>query len=139
MSKRENIVKQFYEVVKSQRTVKFKKVVRDPIIPEELPRTGFPAAYIESTNEERLNLTASMREANMDIEIIIYVQGRDRDTQRNVAIAAIEQSVYEDAVLNTLVKNIELTNIEIVTVGEAAPYASAKVTFGVNYCYTLDN
>lgn len=138
MSKREDIVKRFYDVVKAQRTVKFNKVARDPIVPEELPRTGFPAVYIESTNEERFNLTSTIREANLDIEIMIYVQGRNRDTQRNVAIDAIEESIHTDEVLNTVAKNIELTNIEIVEVGETAPYASVKVTFGVNYCYTID-
>jgi ABC-type proline/glycine betaine transport system ATPase subunit len=137
MSKREDIVKQFFNVVKQQRTVKFKKVMRDPISPEELPRTGFPAVYIETTNEERLNLTATMRDAMMDIEIIIYVLGRNRDSQRNAAIEAIESSIYNDELLNTLVKNIELTNIETITVGETKPYASIKVTFGVSYCYSL--
>ena len=137
MSKRELIVKRFYDVVKAQRTVRFNTVSRDPIIQEQLSRTGFPAAYIESTNEERVNLTSTLREANLDIEIVISVAGKERDTQRNVAIESIEESIYNDETLNNLVKSIELTNIEIITVGEASPYATISVTFGVTYCYTI--
>ena len=137
MSKRENIVKRFYEVAKDQRSVKFNTVVRDPIIAEELPRTGFPAAYLESSNEERLNITKTLRECNMDIAIVITVNGRDRDTQRNVAIEAIEESIYNDTEINSLVNSIELTNIDIVDVGEASPFATVRVTFGVTYCYTV--
>ena len=137
MSKRELIVKRFYGVVKAQRTVRFKTVTRDPIIQEQLSRTGFPAASIESTNEERINLTNTLREANLDIEIVISVNGKERDTQRNVAIESIEDSIYNDETLNNLVKSIELTNIETITVGEASPYATIKVTFGVTYCYTI--
>lgn len=137
MSIREDIVKRFYEVAQSQRSVKFNTLARDPIIAEELPRTGFPAAYIESSNEERINITKTLRECNLDIAVVITVNGNDRDTQRNVAIEAIEESIYNDTALHKLVNSIELTNIEIVTVGEASPYATVKVTFGVTYCYTI--
>jgi len=137
MSKRENIVKRFYEVAKSQRSVKFNTLARDPIVSEELPRTGFPAAYIESSNEERINITKTLRECNLDIAVVITVNGNDRDTQRNVAIEAIEESIYNDTALHELVNSIELTNIEIVAVGEASPFATVKVTFGVTYCYTI--
>jgi hypothetical protein len=73
----------------------------------------------------------------MDIAIVITVNGRDRDTQRNVAIEAIEESIYNDTQINSLVNSIELTNIDIVDLGEASPFATVRVTFGVTYCYTV--
>ena len=52
ISNRESICAEIVRVFKKQRTVKFGRVVRDPIVPTELPRTAFPAVYVESSDED---------------------------------------------------------------------------------------
>ena len=54
---REDIVKQFVTELKAMKTVKLGRVQRDPIIISELPKTGFPAVYVETTDEDRENIT----------------------------------------------------------------------------------
>lgn len=142
MSMRENIVAEIYTRLKLQRGVKLGVVERDPIIPEELPRTGFPAVSIESTNESRTDIAYTMssilRESNMEVELVIYVQGKDRDRQRNTIADAIETSLTQDGTLNKKAKDIRLSRIEAVQTGEAKPYASLRMVFEVNYCYEIN-
>ena len=53
---RENIVSEFVRVLKAMNTVKLGVVQRDPIIISELPKTAFPAVYVETVEEDRENL-----------------------------------------------------------------------------------
>ena len=53
----EDIVKPRVTELKDMKTVKLGVVQRDPIIISELPKTGFPAVYVETTDEDRENIT----------------------------------------------------------------------------------
>ena len=136
MSKREEIVARVTEVLKAQRNVKLGQVSRDPIILEELARTAFPAVVIESSNEERVRAAFSgLRECAMEVSVLMYVNGKERDLQRNTVAEAIEQTIEGDTVLNTLTRDIFLQRIEAVELGEASPYGSLRLVFRVDYCY----
>ena len=137
MSKREDITAKVYDLLKSQRTVKLGVVSRDPIVPEELPRTGFPAVNIEATNEERELLAGGMQEVALQLELILTVNGKERDRQRNILIAAIEDHVIKDSDLRKLVTDIVVIRLENVQNGEASPYASIKMVLEARYCLTI--
>ena len=136
MSKREEIVARVTEVLKAQRNVKLGQVSRDPIILEELARTSFPAVVIESTNEERVRAAfGGLRECAMEVSVLMYVNGKERDRQRNTVAEAIEKTIESDEQLNTLTRDIFLQRIEAVELGEASPYGSMRLVFQVDYCY----
>jgi len=136
MSKREEIVARVTEVLKAQRNVKLGQVSRDPIVLEELARTSFPAVAIESTNEERVRAAFSgLRECAMEVSVLMYVNGKERDRQRNTVAEAVEQTIESDEQLNTLTRDIFLQRIEAVELGEASPYGSMRLVFQVDYCY----
>jgi len=134
-SKREQIVNEIYNTLKNQRTVKLGVVKRDPVIADELPRTGFPAVSIESTNEDRIPLAAGLYESTMEVELVIYVNGANRDTQRNEVIDSVETKLLNSVEVKALVSDIYVTRIENIENGEASPYASTKLVFEVRYCY----
>lgn len=136
--KREDIVSTIYDLLKAQRSVKLGKVSRDPIVPEELPKTGFPAAYIETSDELFEEMAAGgLRESTLSVEIVIYVSGANRDKQRNVVIQAIESTLMEDRTLGGNCRDCSLVGIETIIVGEGEPYASCRLVFEIKYCYTI--
>lgn len=134
-SKREHIVAEIYSTLLNQRTVKLGVVKRDPIIPDELPRTGFPALSIESTDEERTPLTNTMYESSMEVECVVYVNGNNRDSQRNEVLHAVENKILGSDDIKALVTDIFVTRIENVENGQGSPYASSRLIFTVLYCY----
>lgn len=136
---REDIVAEIYARLQKQKSVKLGKISRDPIVPEELPKTGFPAAYIETTDEDILDTAfGGLREAAMLCNVVLFVSGANRDKQRNVAVSAIERTLMADRTLDGKCRDIALTRIETISIGEAAPYASFRLVFTVQYCYNLE-
>ena len=137
---RENIVAEIYDLLKQQKSVKLNRVSRDPIDPTELATTAFPAAYIEATDEDIIDIAGGgLRGASMLCDIVLFVSGANRDKQRNVTCSAIEQTLMADRTLGKRVNDIALTRIETVTVGEAAPFASFRLTFTIDYCYNIED
>ncbi len=145
MARREDILVEIVERLKAQRSVKLGVVQRDPIVIEELAATAFPAVYIETTDEDIEDITMSMgsaglmRKGTMEISIVLVVGGRERDTQRNIAVEAIENTLMADRSLDSTVEDIRLTRVETITTGESAPFASCGIIFTVEYCYQLNN
>lgn len=145
MARREDIIVQVVETLKAQRSVKLGKVQRDPIDPNELPKTAFPAVYIETSDEDIEDITMTMgstglqRRGTMEVDLVLLIGGRSRDTQRNIAIEAIENALMADRTLDSTVEDIRLTRVETVTTGESAPFASCRMIFTIEYCYQLNN
>ena len=145
MARREDILVEVTKLLKAQRSVKLGKVERDPIDPNELAKTAFPAVYIETTDEDIEDITMSMgsvgldRRGSMEIDIVLLIGGRERDTQRNIAVESIENTLMADRTLSSTVEDIRLTRVETVTTGESAPFASCRMVFTVEYCYQLNN
>lgn len=145
MARREDILVEIVERLKAQRSVKLGVVQRDPIVIEELAATAFPAVYIETSDEDIEDITMAMgsaglmRKGTMEISIVLVVGGRERDTQRNIAVEAIENTLMADRSLDSTVEDIRLTRVETITTGESAPFASCGIIFTVEYCYQLNN
>ncbi len=145
MARREDILVEIVGRLKAQRSVKLGVVQRDPIVIEELAATAFPAVYIETTDEDIEDITMSMgasgliRKGLMEVSIVLVVGGRERDTQRNIAVEAIENTLMADRSLDSTVEDIRLTRVETITTGESAPFASCGMIFTVEYCYQLNN
>ena len=72
---REAITSKVVEMLSEQRSVRFGKVQRDPIEPTELAKTAFPAVYVETTDEEivdvsmRMGANGNLRHGVMEIAI----------------------------------------------------------------------
>ncbi len=139
-NKREAITAKVTDILKQQRSVKFGKVQRDPIQLDDLPKTAFPAIYVETSDEdiEDLHVANPTRRAQMEVAIILSVGGRNRDTQRNIAIEAMENSLLQDKTLGGLSADLMLTRVETITTGESAPFASCRVIFLVEYYYQIN-
>ena len=144
MARREDILVEIVGLLKAQRSVKLGKVERDPIDPNELAKTAFPAVYIETTDEDIEDITMTMgttgleRMGSMEVAVVLIIGGRERDTQRNIAVEAIENRVMSDRTLDSTVEDIRLTRVEAVTTGESAPFASCRMIFTTEYCYQLN-
>lgn len=137
---RESIVDEFVHKLKSMNIIKLGKVQRDPIVPSELPKTAFPAVYVETAEEDRQDITMGvtrLRESIMLLACVIVVGGKDRDRQRNVVVDGIEKTIAADKTLNGNAKDCVLTRVELVEIGETEPYASCRAIFTIKYCYEL--
>jgi hypothetical protein len=138
MSTREDIVSHLVKLLKAMNSPKLGKVVRDPIVADELPKTAFPAVYVETTNEDIEDLTQDkLRRGVIDVEVVVIVGGKSRDTQRNVVVEGIEKALLTDRTVGTYAKDISLARVEAVAVGESAPYASLRMVFNVEHHYTI--
>ena len=145
MARREDILVEVVKLLKAQRSVRLGVVERDPIDPNQLAKTAFPAVYIETTDEEITDITMTMgssgleRMGELEIAVILIIGGRERDTQRNIAVEAIENTLMEDRTLTNTVEDIRLSRVETVTTSESAPFASCRMVFTIEYCYQLNN
>lgn len=137
---RESIVSEFVSTLKSMNTIKLGVVQRDPIIVSELPKTAFPAVYVETVSEDRENLTMGAirtRRSMMEIDCVVVVGGTQRDKQRNLVVDAIESHLALDKTLGGTAKDCSLTTIELVQIGESEPYASCRMIFSIEYYYNI--
>ena len=131
-------------LLKAQRSVKLGVVQRDPIDPDQLAKTAFPAVYLETSDEEIVDITMTMgtlglqREGTMEVDLVLLIGGRERDTQRNIAVEAIENTLMADRSLDGTVEDIRLSRVETVQIGQSAPFASCRMVFTIEYCYTIN-
>lgn len=143
MARREDIVSKCVDILKKQRSVKLGKIQRDPIVAEELPKSAFPAVFIETTDEDIIDLTMVMgsednvRQGTLLLALVLVIGGKERDKQRNIAVEAIENQLMADRTLGGLVDDINLSRVESVTTGESAPFASCRMVFSIEYCYQI--
>ena len=144
MARREDIMVSIMTLLKAQRSVKLGVVQRDPIDPNQLAKTAFPAVYLETSDENIEDITMTMgsvglqREGIMEVDLVLLIGGRERDTQRNIAVEAIENTLMADRSLDGTVEDIRLSRVETVQVGQSAPFASCRMVFTVEYCYTIN-
>jgi len=109
-------------------------VSRDPIIAEELPRTGFPSVFINAMDEDRERIASGIQEVTLEVELVLNVNGANRDQKRNQLAESIEDTLVADSELGTLTTDIRVSRIENIENGEAAPYASMRVVLETRYC-----
>ena len=137
---RETIVAEIASQLKAMNTVKLGRVERDPIVPNELPKTAFPACYIETTDEDIEDITLGtkqLRSGIMLVNVVVLIGGKQRDKQRNLVVEAIENKLLADRTVNSTATHIALTGVESTAVGESAPYASVRMVFTVTHHYKI--
>tara|TARA_R100000734_G_C3313602_1_gene104943 strand:- start:585 stop:1001 length:417 start_codon:yes stop_codon:yes gene_type:complete len=135
---REDIVSQIETFLKEMKAPKLGKVQRDPIDPNELPKTAFPAVFLETTDEDIEDVSLdSLRRGEMLVNVIAVIGGKDRDRQRNILVDAVEKKLLADRTVNNTATHIALTGVESVQLGESAPYASIRMVFNVKHHYKL--
>ena len=144
MARREDIMVSIMNLLKAQRSVRLGVVERDPIDPDQLAKTAFPAVYLETSDENIEDITMTMgsvglqREGIMEVDLVLLIGGRERDTQRNIAVEAIENTLMADRSLDGTVEDIRLSRVETVQIGQSAPFASCRMVFTIEYCYTIN-
>ena len=116
------------------------KVVRDPVIIEDLAKTSLPLVFIESADEIREDISMGgrsvTRQGTIEFYLHLYVKGETRDTQRNGLIQTIEDAVDTDRTRGGNALDTQVTEIELIETGESAPYASIRMIVECTYCYT---
>lgn len=148
MSKREAIVNDIMESIKSIRTVRLGRVAREPMFRDQtefynLARTAFPHIVVTSGNEARADLTMgysrtqSKREGVLNVEINVFVRASDKtiDEECNILIEALEEKLDKDRERNGNAHNFQIIQI---VMGEPMehPYAQFTMTAEVLYTYT---
>lgn len=142
---RERIASNIVDVLKStsvDNTRKFtiRKVVREPVVIEDLAATSMPLVFVQSANETREDQTmggsAITRFGSIEFILHCYVQGNTRDSDRNELVEIIDTALEEDRTRGGYALDTEVTNIDLITNGESAPYASLAITVRCDYCHT---
>ena len=136
MSKREDIVADVVTQLKTIVSPRLGRVVREPIVVEELSRQALPAIYVESTDEAREDRTmGGGKISTMTVVLNMLLQSDTRDKDRNTLIEAIEEKLETTRRRDGKALDTYLEAVEIVETGEAVPYASMRMIFGVQYVY----
>lgn len=144
MSVRERIAQNIVATLEANQYTKtgdvwIRKISRDPIVFEELSREAFPAVYVETSNEEREDLTMGgpdiTRLATVEFILDIYVAGANRDSQLNYCIDLIETALEADRTRGNNADETQLREVETIQVSEARPYSGIRMVFDVIYCY----
>lgn len=138
-NKRELIVKDVIDTLKSADNPMFGLVTRDNFEPAQLSRQQFPAIYIATANETRADLTqggtSGTREGLLEITFVVWVNGSNIDTQRNDVIERIEEAIDVD---RTRDGNAMWTQVRDITVDFeiVEPFGKVEITTEIYYTYT---
>lgn len=144
MNLREQIAANIEQTLKDTKNDPFannrlNKVVREPVVIEDLGRTSLPLVFVESSNEEREDISMGgsniTRQGSIEFNLNLYLQGHARDTQRNEIIALIETALDKDRTRGGLALDTQIIEIELLEIGESAPYASVRIVVLCEYIY----
>lgn len=141
MSYRENIAANIITTLEntknsSSNTVRLGKITREPVVIADLSRESFPCLFVESSNEIREDVSNTMRQGTIEYILNLFVLGDFRDKQRNDLIEMIEEALTVDRKRNGNAHDTRLLEIQVIESGEAKPYASMRLIFAIDYCYT---
>ena len=73
----------------------------------------------------------------MEVNVVCFVGGHQRDKQRNAVVEGIESALLTDRSVNNTATHIALTGVESIAVGESAPYASVRMVFTAKHRYLI--
>ncbi len=117
-----------------------KKVVREPVIINDLAATSMPLVFVQSANETREDTTmggsAITRMGTIDFVLHIYIKSGSRDTDRNTLLEIIDTALEADRTRGSNALDTQVIDIALITTGESAPYASLAITVQCEYCFT---
>ena len=137
MSKREDIATNLVNVLDAMSSPELKKITREPFEPDELSDQQYPAAWIVSSDEVRIDTTMdnTTRRGTIDYVIVGYVKGSSIDTSKNNLIEAIEEAFDADRTRGGNALNTETILIES-DEGVLFPVGAVRITVQVTYDFT---
>lgn len=138
MSIRENITNNIINTLKNADKPRFGLVSRDMVVLDKLSRQQFPALYIETSDEERANITmagpfSGLRDATLRVRVIGWVSGAELDKQRNELISNVENTLNIDITRDGNALNTQLTEITADFIENN--YAKVEMIIEVYYKY----
>lgn len=144
MSVREDIAVDIVSKLSSITAPNIVLVTRNPFTVGELAATQFPAVFVRTTDEDRLDDTmAGLREGVVEYQIVASVQAdssatsinNNVDTKRNEIIEAICEKLEEDTTRNSKALHSQVTRVQVDD-GTTFPVGQATITYTVRYKYT---
>lgn len=141
ISLREQVAENVVKIIKELDNPRIRLVTREPIEPDKLAITQFPAVLVQMDSEDRETITMGIGGAGRRMGTIIYtvrgyVRGTELDKARNELINGLELVLDEDRYLGLATSGVidsQLTRIEIVN--RLAPLAEIRIEFQVRYNY----
>jgi hypothetical protein len=141
LSLREQVAENVVKIIKELDNPRIRLVTREPIEPDKLAITQFPAVLVQMDIEERETITMGMGGQGRRMGTIIYtvrgyVRGTELDKTRNELINGLELVLDEDRYLGLSTSGVidsQLTKIEIVN--RLPPLAEIRLEFQVKYNY----
>lgn len=134
MSNRETIAKYIVDQLSEIRYIK--SITREPRSIDELASTSYPHVLIETADETRSDYTMDdERTATIEFLINVVVQGKDRDSQRNLIFEAIERKLEEDRTFGGVVFNSGVVEVITREIDSAEPYATGAIVYSATYHY----
>jgi len=136
MSIRESIANHLVTTLGSMTTpVALKKITREPFDYERLSNAQFPAAWIESAEESRGDVTLNgMREATINYRIVGFVKSSTIDTARNELIESIEKALEVDRTRGGYAQDTQVLDVNT-DQGSISPVGGITITIQVKYQY----
>jgi hypothetical protein len=142
MSKREDIASNIITVLSAVTSpITLKKITREPFSIDELSEQQYPAIFIQSGTETRLDITmpssSITRQATTDFIIIGFVKGTTSniDTKRNELITTIETSLNNDRTRGGYAKNTQVVEVST-DEGILFPTGGIRMVIRVMYQFT---
>jgi hypothetical protein len=142
MSKREDIASNIITVLTAVTSpITLKKITREPFSIDELSEQQYPAIFIQSGTETRLDITMPSstitRQATTDFIIIGFVKGTTSniDTKRNELITTIETSLNNDRTRGGYAKNTQVVEVST-DEGILFPTGGIRMVIRVMYQFT---
>jgi hypothetical protein len=142
MSKREDIASNIITVLSAVTSpITLKKITREPFSIDELSEQQYPAIFIQSGTETRLDITMPSstitRQATTDFIIIGFVKGTTSniDTKRNELITTIETSLNNDRTRGGYAKNTQVVEVST-DEGILFPTGGIRMVIRVMYQFT---
>lgn len=148
LSLREQIARNIVDTLKTTmvddtKPLTLRKVVRQPVIIEDLAATAMPLVFVQSANEVREDISmggsAITRQGTIEFVLHLYVKSSTRDEDRNTLLDIIDSALEEDRTRGGVALDTQVINVELIEFGESAPYASLAVTVECSYCFKKGN
>lgn len=138
MSSRESIVANVVEALKNADDPRFAFVSREPFDVTQLSRQQFPALWISTADENRIDLTQTgtggRREGRLQIRIIGYVNGTSLDTARNDLIERVEEVLDQDRTRGGMAYSTQLIEVAV-DYNDIQPWGRVELLVEVVYTY----
>jgi hypothetical protein len=115
-----------------------KKVERNPFDFEQLSNAQFPACWIQSGEETKVDLTiqgvSSTRKGIINYSIVGFVKGATIDTARNELLSAIEAELDDDITRGGYAVDTQVTDVAT-DEGATDPIGGVVINVAIEYHY----